>query len=76
MLNVFPKPEVWSFTDHFWNNCLNMADSAPSLTVSTLVLLGYPFILMKSCSPHIPHTHKSMSARVPTECWLIWYLTI
>lgn len=38
--NVFPRPTVCSFTDHFWNSCLNMADSAPSLMVSTLVLPG------------------------------------
>ncbi|KAK2490683.1 hypothetical protein MC885_017242 [Smutsia gigantea] len=34
------KPTVCCLTDHFWNSCVNMADSAPSLTVSTLVLLG------------------------------------
>lgn len=37
---TFPRPWVWSFTVHLWNSCLKRADSAPSFTVSTFVVIG------------------------------------
>lgn len=45
---TLPRPCVWSFTVHTWNSCLKRADSAPSFTVSTFVVIGYFCVLMNS----------------------------
>lgn len=37
---VLPRPCVSSFTVHAWNSCLKRDDSAPSVTVSTFVVIG------------------------------------